>query len=127
MTTAILAPTLTPTLTLSSLGATSDTLSVSVTDTLTISGTRSEFSRINVLSDGSPTTLTTSNKGIFYLYVKNIGINSRSVNILSGDYVFSVLSAGEFCFIPMRGDVSIGLQATGGTEVVEYGYWQKLT
>jgi hypothetical protein len=117
--------TLTPTLTLNSLGATSDTLNMSVTDTLLLSGNIAEFSRVNVLHT-APTVLQPASTGTFYLYVKNIGTNSRVVDIqIADDSVFASLAVGEFCFIPMKINVGIELLALVGTEEVEYGYWGK--
>tara|TARA_R110000803_G_scaffold9445_4_gene29897 strand:- start:4613 stop:4987 length:375 start_codon:yes stop_codon:yes gene_type:complete len=117
--------TLTPTLTLNSLGATSDTLNMSVTDALLISGNIAEFSRVKVLHT-APTVLQPASTGTFYLYVKNIGTNSRVVDIqIADDSVFASLAVGEFCFIPMKANVGIELLALVGTEEVEYGYWEK--
>tara|TARA_R110000782_G_scaffold176268_1_gene267329 strand:+ start:287 stop:661 length:375 start_codon:yes stop_codon:yes gene_type:complete len=117
--------TLTPTLTLNSLGATSDTLNMSVTDDLLISGNIAEFSRVKVLHT-APTVLQPASTGTFYLYVKNIGTNSRVVDIqIADDSVFASLAVGEFCFIPMKTNVGIELLALVGTEEVEYGYWEK--
>ena len=119
--------TLTPTLTLNSLGATSDTLNVSVTGDLLLSGNIAEFSRINVLHT-APTVLQPASTGTFYLYVKNIGTNSRVVDIrIADDSVFASLAVGEFCFVPMKINVGIELLALVGTEEVEYGYWEKLS
>tara|TARA_R100001377_G_scaffold78995_3_gene56975 strand:- start:186 stop:557 length:372 start_codon:yes stop_codon:yes gene_type:complete len=117
--------TLIPTLTLSSITATSDTLNVSVTNTLQLSGLSSEFSRVNVLHT-APTVLQPASTGTYYLYVKNVGTNSRFVDIrIADDSVFASLAVGEFCFIPMKVDVGIELLALVGTEEVEYGYWDK--
>ena len=117
--------TLIPTLTLSSITATSDTLNVSVTNTLKLSGFSSEFSRVNVLHT-APTVLQPASTGTYYLYVKNIGTNSRVVDIqIADDSVFASLAVGEFCFIPMKANVGIELLALAGTEEVEYGYWEK--
>ena len=117
--------TLIPTLTLSSITATSDTLNVSVTNTLKLSGFSSEFSRVNVLHT-APTVLQPASTGTYYLYVKNIGTNSRVVDIqIADNSVFASLAVGEFCFIPMKVNVGIELLALVGTEEVEYGYWDK--
>ena len=115
--------TLTPTLTLNSSDSLSDALSVSVTDTLTT--TFSEFSRVSVLHT-SPTVVQAASTGTHYLYVKNIGTNSRTVDIrIADDSVFGSLAVGEFCFVPMKDDVGIEIIALVGTEIVEYGYWTK--
>jgi len=113
-----------PTLTISSTDSLSDVLSLSVTDTLTTQSP-AEFARVSVLHT-APTVLQAASAGTQYLYVKNIGTNSRAVDIrIADDSVFGSLAAGEFCFVPMKVDVGIELIALGGTEVVEYGYWTK--
>ena len=68
--------TLTPTLTLASTNALSDTLNLSVTDTLTTTNP-SEFSRISVSHSGNGTILYADSGAVAYVYIKNIGTNSR--------------------------------------------------
>lgn len=115
--------TVTSKLTITTSDSLSDAINLSVTDTLTT--TFAEFSRVSVLHT-APTVVQAASTGTHYLYVKNIGTNSRTVDIrIADDSVFASLAAGEFCFVPMKVDVGIELIALVGTEVVEYGYWTK--
>lgn len=116
--------TLTAKLTLTSNSALTDSLNLTLSDTLT-TAVPSEMSRIFVLHSAA-TVLQAASTGTYYLYVKNIGTNSRVVDIrIADDSVFASLDIGEFCFIPMKADVGIELISLVGTEVVEYAYFKK--
>jgi|TARA_R110000744_G_C19031448_1_gene525495 hypothetical protein len=116
--------TVTTKLTMSTNDALSDSLNLSVLDVLTTT-VPAEMSRVSVLHS-APTVLQPASTGTFYLYVKNIGTNSRFVDIrIADDSVFASLAVGEFCFIPMKVNVGIELLALVGTEVVEYAYFKK--
>tara|TARA_R110002167_G_scaffold278655_1_gene484504 strand:- start:24 stop:383 length:360 start_codon:yes stop_codon:yes gene_type:complete len=116
--------TITPTLTITSTDVLSDNINLSLTTALTVVEP-AKIARVSVLSS-APTVLQAASTGTFYLYVKNIGTNSRFVDIrIADDSVFASLAVGEFCFIPMKVDVGIELLALVGTEVVEYAYFKK--
>lgn len=115
---------ITPTLTITSSEVLSDTINLSVTDDLTVVQPLA-FARVTVLHS-APTILQAASTGTYYLYVKNIGTNSRVVDIrIADDSVFASLAVGEFCFIPMKVDVGIELLALVGSEIVEYAYFKK--
>jgi len=120
--------TITTTLTITGSDVLSDTMNLSVTSGLRAVTEPLEFSRVSVLHT-APTILQAAGTGIYYLYVKNIGTNGRAVDIrIADDTVFSSLkSSGDFCFVPMKGDVGIELIALLGTEVVEYAYFKKVS
>ena len=117
--------TLTPTLTLVSTDATADALSISVTDSLTITNPAINVARQSVATSGQFNILTTSNSSITYVYVKNM--DSSNIITLKADDGTSVMDLGpeEFAFFPVKGGV--GLEATANTSacVLEYGYWTK--
>ena len=118
--------TLTPTLTLTSTDAASDSLSITVTDSLTVGNPAVNVARQEVATTGQFNILTTAdNTGISYVYVKNI--DSTNVITLKDDSAnnFLDLSPGEFAFFPVKG--GIGLEATANTAacVLEYAYWTK--
>lgn len=111
-------------LTLTTGDALSDSINLSVSDTLTTT-VPAEMARVSVLHT-APTVLQAASTGTYYLYVKNIGTNSRVVDIrIADDSVFASLAVGEFCFIPMKVNVGIELLALVGTEIVEYAYFKK--
>jgi len=118
--------TLAPTLTLTSTNASSDTLSISVTDNLTVTAPSVNVARQSIATTGEFNILTAAdNTSISYVYVKNM--DSSNIITLKDDAGnnFLDLGGGEFAFFPVKG--SIGLEATANTAacVLEYAYWTK--
>ena len=118
--------TLTPTLTLTSTDASSDSLALSVTDSLTVGNPAVSVARQEVSTSGQFNILTAAdNTGISYVYVKNI--DSTNIITLKDDSAnnFLDLSPGEFAFFPVKG--AIGLEATANVAacILEYAYWTK--
>ena len=126
--------TLNATLTLSSTDVTSDTLSMTVTKSLTTGQYATGISRTTVTNVGANNIIQPRTDGqTYYLYVKHTGTSDGSTAVtttlnveLTGDVVVGKLSANEFCFIPL-GSHSLGaqLQASSGTIVAEYAYFVK--
>ena len=120
--------TLTPTLALTSTDATSDALSLSVTDTLTIGAPSIGLSKkligggtsFNVYSDSG-------SDGSAYVYIKNTNTSGAYTAELKndGDAAFGTLHNEEFAFYPI--DINEGLTVTagGGDVTIEYAYWTK--
>ena len=113
--------TLTPTLTLTSTDATSDELSFSVTDSLSITGDTVSVSRI-ALSTSDLTLLTTS-YGKSYVYFKNTDSSIVMTIQFGGDSTFT-LGAGEFAFFPWNGGANIVALSASGTPLLEYALWE---
>ena len=118
--------TLTPTLTLTSTDATTDQLSFSVTDSLSVTAPHIGLGANNIIqpaTDGQT----------YYVYVKHTGVDSTgsaittTLNIeLTGDVIIGKLAAGEFMFMPVGGhSLGVQLQASSGTIVAEYAYYTK--
>ena len=70
--------TLTPSLTLTSTDATSDTLSFTVDDTLTIIAPSVGLSKINATATGGDNIIVPAGTAITYLYVKHTGTTDGS-------------------------------------------------
>ena len=113
--------TLTPTLTLTSTDATSDELSFSVTDSLTVTGDTVSLSRV-ALSTSDLTLLTTS-YGKSYVYFKNTDSSIVMTIQFGGDSTFT-LGAGEFAFFPWNGGANIVALSASGTPLLEYALWE---
>ena len=113
--------TLTPTLTLTSSDATSDELSFSVTDSLSVTGDTVSISRI-ALSTSDLTLLTTS-YGKSYVYFKNTDSSIVMTIQFGGDSTFT-LAAGEFAFFPWNGGANIVALSASGTPLLEYALWE---
>jgi len=128
-----------PTLTLVSTGGTEgvsedETLSLSVTDELTIGQETHGVSRTTVSNVGADNIVQPRTDGqTYYLYVKHTGTSDGSTGVtttlnveLTGDVPFAKLAADEFCFLPCGGhSLGVQLQASSGTIVAEYGWWVK--
>ena len=125
--------TLTPTITLASSDATSDTLALSVTDTLTITEPSVGLSKITVTTTASDSIIVPSLDARRYLFAHNTGVDSSGSDTTSEVYIESELGrigkldVDEFLFMPLdsNGVNKIQLKATSGTVVVEYAYWTK--
>jgi hypothetical protein len=117
--------TLTTKLTLTSSNATSDSLNLSVTDTLTTTNPQINVARISCPHDSVTQVLTTDQSAITYVYLKN----TDSTNIITvktdGAVSFSDLGPGEFIFFPLKGAVGVEVQANTAACIMEYGYWTK--
>ena len=101
--------TLTPSLTLTSTDATSDTLSFTVTDSLTVVAPTVGLSKINATATGGETIVIPASTGIKYLFAKHTGTTDGStataqlVDVeFTTDEAVSRLGAGEFLFMPIH-------------------------
>jgi hypothetical protein len=145
--------TLTPTLTLSSTDAfENQTISLSVTDSLTIQAPMSDISRMATndnIGNGAGIIVADELTDTYFVYVKHTGLlasNGTSSSHASNDFVtlsnadgeagsdIIKLQPGEFAFFPLApsdgsdgGTEAGGLKVTkGGADViVEFGYWKR--
>ena len=126
--------TLTPTLTLTSTDATSDQLSFSVTDSLSVTSPHIGLAKLAVSTTGANNIIQPATDGqTYYVYVKHTGVDASgstvttTMNIeLTGDVIIGKLAAGEFMFMPVGGhSLGVQLQASSGTVVAEYAYFTK--
>jgi len=117
--------TLTPTLTLVSTDILTDSLSLSVTDSLSITGS-AELKRI-VTSTSSTIFAAASSYTKAYVYLKNISSTANEIITVekadSGDEYFT-LGAGEFAFFPWAAAVDLFADAATGTPTLEFGIFE---
>ena len=131
--------TLTPTLTLESTGGSSGvsenaSLSLSVTDTLTVTDPMVGISRIACTTTGGVTKILDNLDVTRYVYIKNTGLNASdesttaTIKVETADGVRIIdLAADEFCFFPYHAEAEgiLQLEASADTVIAEYGYWTK--
>tara|TARA_R100000742_G_C4226574_1_gene49077 strand:- start:149 stop:538 length:390 start_codon:yes stop_codon:yes gene_type:complete len=126
--------TLTPILTLSSTDATSDLLSLSVTDSLSVTAPHVGPSKTSVSTTGANNIIQPATDGqTYYVYVKHTGVDASGSSVtttlnieLTGDVVIGKLAAGEFMWMPVGGhSLGVQLQASSGTIIAEYAYFTK--
>ena len=119
--------TLTPTITLTSTDASSDSLALSVTDTLAITAPSVSISRIDVLHTGSGTEIiaAAASNPHTYFYAKNIDTTNYVVCRNAAGEEWGRLAPGEFMFMAVAAGVGLEFLAVTATCEVEYGYWSK--
>jgi hypothetical protein len=126
--------TLTPTLTLTSTDATTDQLSFSVTDSLSVTAPHIGLAKTSVSTTGANNIIQPATDGqTYYVYVKHTGVDASgstvttTMNIeLTGDVIIGKLAAGEFMWMPVGGhSLGVQLQASSGTIIAEYAYFTK--
>jgi len=117
--------TLTPTLTLSSADATSDALSITVTDTLTITEPSVGLSRTTITTDDNQELVDDGVSGVFYFYAKNLDATNFVILQTTASVQYARLSPGEFCFFPINTGAGLEARADTASCIIEYGYWKK--
>jgi len=128
--------TLSPSLTLTSTDASSDVLSFTVTDALTVVAPSIGVSKINATATGNASIIVPATTSIVYLYVKHTGTTNGTtataqlVDIeFTTDEAIARLGAGEFLFMPIShaaADVGVQLQVAHDSVVqMEYAFFTK--
>jgi len=113
--------TLNATLTLASTDITSDTLSMTVTDSLSVTKDVITPSKIQ-LSTGDLTLHATSYTKS-YVYFKNLD-SSINITVSFGTQVSLELGALEFAFLPWSGAGAVVVAAASGTPYLEYALFE---
>ena len=127
--------TLTPTLTLESTDVASDTLSFSVTDSLTVVSPMINISTITATTTGGDTIIVPNLDSPRYVYLKHTGLNSAGsssgtdkvvVETADGTQILE-LKIGEFAFFPFYAGTAgkLQLQTSANTVQVEYAYFTR--
>ena len=117
--------TLTPTLTLTSTDASSDALSITVTDSLTTTTPSVGLSRKTITTADDQELVDDGVSGIFYFYAKNLDATNFIILQTTGSVQYARLSAGEFCFFPINDGSGLEARADTASCNIEYGYWKK--
>tara|TARA_R110000824_G_C14859646_1_gene641032 strand:+ start:232 stop:594 length:363 start_codon:yes stop_codon:yes gene_type:complete len=117
--------TLTPTLTLTSSDATSDSLALSVTDSLTVTAPSIGISRLTITTADDQELVDEATSGVFYFYAKNTDATNFVILQTTGSVQYARLSPGEFCFFPVNDGNGLEARADTANCVLEYAYWAK--
>tara|TARA_R100001463_G_scaffold104798_1_gene159336 strand:- start:56 stop:460 length:405 start_codon:yes stop_codon:yes gene_type:complete len=131
-------PKLTPTLTLHSSDSTSDQLSFSVSDQLTVVAPSVSLSNVIVDTTGANNIIVPANDNKqTWVFVRHTGTTDGSTATaqhcdveLTGDVAIGTLKAGEWFWFPHCGNggsTGIQLQSVSGSIQMEYGYWSDST
>jgi hypothetical protein len=114
--------TLTPTLTLTSTDITSDELSFSVTDSLTVSKAVIPPSRA-ITSTSDLTLIPAATYTKAYVYLKNVDA-SIVINVDFGTQLSMALAPGEFAFFPWDSSGNIVVASASATPYIEYAVFE---
>ena len=117
--------TLTPTLTLTSTDATSDALSLSVTDSLTVTHPSTGISRITITTADNQELVDEAVSGVKYFYAKNTDSTNFVVLQTTASVQYARLSPGEFAFFPINDGAGLEARADTASCVLEYAFWTK--
>ncbi len=117
--------TLTPTLTLTSSDATSDSLALSVTDSLTVTAPAVGISRLTITTADDQELVDEATSGVFYFYAKNMDTTNFVILQTTASVQYARLSPGEFCFFPVNDGNGLEARADTASCVLEYAYWKK--
>ena len=129
--------TLTPTLTLTITDATTDQLSFSVTDSLSVTSPLQSMSKVVATATGGDNIVVPLTGGtITYFYCRHTGTTDGSTTTTqlvdveeTGDAAFARLGPGEFLFLPFchhAGNVGIQFQVAHASNVqMEYAFFTK--
>jgi hypothetical protein len=126
--------TLTPTLKLASTDVTSDALSFTVTDTLTVGAPSVGLSKIAIaVTGGADTTIVASSTGNKYVFIKHTGLQADGSTATTQEVVIDFgttdsirINSGEFAWFPAKASTAITAVSAGNqTIVIEYAYWTK--
>ena len=127
--------TLTPTLTLASTDLSSDTLSISVTDSLSVKAPFITAAiKVANASGGSNVDLDSTGGGNKFVYVKHTGFQADGTTATTNELVVYVndgtaedigrLSAGEFLFIPVLSANKVQVISGSSHQIqVEYAFF----
>ena len=118
--------TLTPSLTLTSTDATSDSLSFTVTDSLTVAAAGNRgLSRETITTSDNQELVDEGTSGIYYFYAKNTDSTNFVILQTTASVQYARLSPGEFCFFPVNDGNGLEARADTASCVLEYAYWKK--
>tara|TARA_R100001163_G_scaffold16492_2_gene14906 strand:- start:3101 stop:3463 length:363 start_codon:yes stop_codon:yes gene_type:complete len=117
--------TLIPTLTLTSTNASTDTLDVTVTDSLTIGPPSVGLSKITITTADNQELVDDAVSGVKYFFAKNHDATNFVILQTTASEQYARLSPGEFCFFPVNDGNGLEARADTASCVLEYAYWTK--
>ena len=117
--------TLNATLTLASTDATSDALSMTVTDSLTTTTPSIGISRVTITTADNQELVDEATSGVFYFYAKNLDTTNFVILQTTGSVQYARLSPGEFAFFPVNDANGLEARADTASCALEYAYWKK--
>ena len=103
----------------------SDALSISTTDTLTVTEPSINVARKSIATGSAQSILPALSGSFTYVYLKAISGTASTDYLqvkIGGNVVFK-LRIGECCWFPLYNNLLIEGEAYGNAVIVEYGQW----
>ena len=117
--------TLTPTLTLTSTDATSDELSFSVTDSLTVGAPLQSLAQVTITTADNQELVDDAVSGVKYFFARNTDSSNFVVLQTTASVQYARLSPGEWGFFPINDGAGLEARADTASCILEYAYWTK--
>jgi len=126
--------TLTAKLTLSSSNISSDSLNVTVTNTVSTTTPSVGLSRVAITTSDNQELVDEGTSGVFYFYFKNLDPTNFVILQTTASVQYARVGPGEFTFFPLApsdgsdGGTEVGgLKVTAGSAEVQinYGFWKR--
>tara|TARA_R110000796_G_scaffold88472_1_gene190348 strand:- start:299 stop:661 length:363 start_codon:yes stop_codon:yes gene_type:complete len=117
--------TLNATLTLASTDVTSDTLNMTVTDSLTTTTPSIGISRLTITTADDQELVDEGTSGVFYFYAKNLDATNFVILQTTASVQYARLGPGEFAFFPVNDGNGLEARADTASCALEYAYWKK--
>jgi glutamine phosphoribosylpyrophosphate amidotransferase len=117
--------TLTPTLTLVSTDASTESMSLSVTDSLTTTNPANGVSRKSIGTSSAEVIIASTESAHMFTYLKNIDNTNIITVSTDGGTAFATLNPGEFMYLPVKGTVGLEVQANSAPCVLEYAFFAR--
>ena len=116
---------LTPTLTLSSTDATSNELSFSVTDSLSVTAPLQSLAQVTITTADNQELVDEAVSGVKYFFARNTDASNFVILQTTASVQYARLSPGEWCFFPINDGAGLEARADTASCILEYAYWTK--
>ncbi len=105
--------------------STSESLGLSVTDSLTTTNPSIGISQAIITTADNQELVDEAVSGVKYFYAKNTDTTNFVVLQTTASVQYARLSPGEFCFFPINDGAGLEARADTASCVLEYAYWTK--
>ena len=115
--------TLTPTLSLSSTDALSDSLNFSVTASLSVTAPTQGLTRQTITTADNQELVDDAVSGVKYFYAKNLDSTNFVVLQTTASVQYARLSPGEFAFFPINDGAGLEARADTASCILEFAFF----
>jgi len=105
--------------------STSETLALSVTDSITVTQPSTGIGTITITTADNQELVDEAISGVKYFYAKNTDTTNFVILQTTASVQYARLSPGEFCFFPINDGAGLEARADTASCILEYAYWTK--